>query len=209
MSEDTTTKIITLPVGRVINHSLFKKDQFNDKSVPSYKIELAFPKDSEEIADIEDLLLDFADAKWGAGAGDDEDLVLPLISGDKLAKKRSKKGKDGSAYEGMVVIRANTIYNKDGADGPGGVQVFDEDVEPVEPARQGEVYNGCYGQAAVVIGSYEDDDGNNALKFYLSAFQKTGDGEKLVKAADRSSLFNPVGREGGAKKRNRAGRRTR
>lgn len=205
--ETKTADVQTLPVGRVINCSLFKKDQFNAKSVPKYKIEIAFPKDSDAEIDIEEMLLDAADDYWGKGASDDEDLVLPLIDGDKLAKKRAKKNKDGSAYEGMIVIRADTVYNKDGTDGPGGIQVFDEDVEPIEPARQGEIYPGCYGQAAVVIGKYEDDEGNNALKFYLSAFQKTADGEKLIKAADRSGLFKPVGREKGSKDGSRRRRR--
>lgn len=210
MAKDETAKtaeVQTLPVGRVINCSLFKKDQFNDKSIPKYKLELAFEKDSDADIALEEMLLDAADDFFGKGASEDEDLVLPIIDGDKLAKKRAKKGKDGSAYEGMVIIRADTVYNKDGTDGPGGIQVFDEDVEPIEPARQGEVYPGCFGQAAVVIGKYEDDEGNNALKFYLSAFQKTGDGEKLIKAADRSGLFKPTGRSGGSKEGNRRRRR--
>lgn len=197
--EENTVKIdtFTLPEGRVINHSLFKKDAFDDKSVPSYKIELAFDKDSAEMADLEDMLLDAADQRWGAGAGDDPDLVLPLLDGDKLAKKREKKGKQGDAYKGMIVIRSNTIYNLDGQDGPGGIQVFDADAAPIEPARQGEVYQGCYGIGAVNIGFYEDNDGNNAIKLYLAAFQKTRDGERLVTASDRSTLFKPVGRENG------------
>lgn len=198
-----------LPEGRVINHSLFTKDKFNDKSTAAYKIEIAIPEDSEAIAELEDKLFDAADLQWGAGAGDDEDLVLPLIDGNKLALKREKKGKEGTAYKGMVVIRASTIYNKDGLDGPGGIQVFDEDAEPVEPARQGLIYPGCYGIVGVNIGFYQTDEGDNALKFYLAAFQKTRDGERLVKASDRSSLFKPVGREGGAKAGGAEGRRRR
>jgi hypothetical protein len=206
-NDKTKMDVFTLPEGRVINCSLFKKDAFNEKSVPSYKIELAFPADSDEMADLEDKLLDAADARWGEGAGEDPDLVLPLIDGDKLAKKREKKGKAGDAYKGMMVIRANTIYNKDGQDGPGGIQVLGPDVEPIEPARSGDVYQGCYGVAAVSIGFYEDDDGNNAIKLYLSAFQKTRDGERLVTASDRSNLFKPVGREAGGGSSGRRRRR--
>lgn len=201
-----TTDEFTLPGGRLINSSFWVKDQFNDKAVPSYKSEIAIPKDSEELADLEDRLIRAADDHWGKGAGDDEDLVIPFISGDKLAKKREKRGKDGDAYRGMTVIRANTIYNLHGDDAPGGIDVFDQDVERISPANQGQIYNGCYGEVGVVIGFYEDDDGNNAMKFYLNSFQKTKDGERLRKSSDRSSLFKPVGREegsGGKRKRRR------
>lgn len=203
-TEKKSSDVFNLPEGRMINGSLFVKDAFNDKSVPSYKIEIAIPKDSPAIRDLEDRLFDFADEKWGKGAGDDENLILPLLDGDKLAKKREKKGKEGTAYEGMWVIRANTIYNKDGQDGPGGIAVYDQDVEEITATRKSDIYPGCYVEVAVVIGGYENDEGDNAMKFYLSAVQKTRDGEKLVKAADRSTLFQPKGKsEGGEGRRRR------
>lgn len=195
-----SSEVFTLPEGMLINASLFVKDAYDDKSVPSYKIEVAIDGDektNKAIADLVERMLDFADAKWGKGAGDDPDLVLPLLDGNTLARKREKKGKEGDAYKGKTVIRANTVYNKDGVDGPGGIQVYDEDVQPITPARQGDIYPGCYVEVAVVLSGYEDNNGNNAIKCYLSAVQKTRDGEKLVRAADRSSLFKPVGRNGG------------
>lgn len=205
--ENKTNEAFTLCECRVINQSLFTKDRFNDRSTPSYKLEVAIPDSHEFLAELEDRMCDFADRKWGDGAGDDEDLVLPFIDGGKLKKKREKRGKDGSAYEGMTVLRMNTIYNKDGVDGPGGIQVFDADAEEISPSRQGEIYPGCYGIPAVTLSGYEDDDGNNALKLYLVAFQKTADGEKLVRAADRSTMFRPVAREGGGEKRENRRRR--
>lgn len=216
-SEDKkAVDIFTLPEGRVINQSLFVKDAFDERAVPSYKIEIAIPKDDPGIADLEDRLLDFADDRWGEGASDDENLVIPLLDGDKLAKKREKKGKDGDAYKGMIVIRANTIYNKEGQDGPGGIQVFDPDVEEILPARSSDVFSGCYGEVAVTIGTYEGDDAGpdrdehfNGLKFYMSAFQKTKNGEKLVSSADRSTLFKPRGRDGGGESGGRKRRRSR
>lgn len=186
--------------GRMINGSLYVKDAYDEKSVPSYKIEIAVKGTSATnpaLAELEDTMLDFADARWGKGAGDDPDLVLPMLDGDVLARKREKKGKEGDAYKGTTVLRANTIYNKDGIDGPGGIQVYDEDVQEVPPARSGELYPGCEVEIAFTLSGYEDNQGNNALKLYLSAVQKVGDGEKLVRAADRSTLFKPVGRSGG------------
>jgi len=199
-AEETKTVETFTISGRMINGSLFVKDAYDEKSVPSYKIEIAVKGTADTnpaLAELEDRLLDFADGKWGKGAGDDPDLVLPLLDGNVLARKREKKNKEGDAYKGTTVIRANTIYNKDGIDGPGGIQVFDEDVQEITPARSGDIYPGCEVEIAVTLSGYEDNQGNNAIKFYLSAVQKIADGEKLVKAADRSSLFKPVGRTGG------------
>ncbi len=209
--ESQVTEVFTLPEGRLINHSLFTKDAYKgDKGregTPAYKIEIAIP-DGSELEKLTDRLCDAADDKWGAGAGDDEDLILPLLDGNKLKRKRERKGKEGDAYEDMTVIRAKTIYNADGVDGPGGIQVYDEDAVRVPPARQGEVYQGCYGIAAVTISFYVDEStGNNAITLYLSAFQKTRDGERLVTATDRSGLFQPTRErgegEGGRRRRRR------
>lgn len=198
--ESQSSDAFTLPEARLINHALFVKDAFKSErgepGKPRYKVEVAFPKDDESLYDdIEERLLDFAVDQWGDGADEDDDLVIPILDGDKLAKKREKRGKEGDAYKGMWVIRSDTAFNKDGQDAPGGIAVFDEEAEEIDPARQGEVYRGCYGIAAVTIGSYESNDGANALKLYLVAFQKTKDGDKLQGSMDRSSLFKPTGRK--------------
>lgn len=207
--ESTASDAFALPEGRVINESLFVKDQFNDKAVPSYKIEIAVDEDSQEIEDLENKMMDYADDLWGDGAGDDESLVLPLISGNKLAKRREKKKKDGSAYKGMTVLRAKTIYNLEGFDGPGGVAVYDEEVEAIEPTNRSEVYRGCIGIAGVVMDGYINDDGEYAITLYLNSFQKTGAGEKLVSSADRSTLFKPRARSEGKKGKKGSSRRRR
>lgn len=202
MSKDKkAAEVHLLPKGMVINHSLFSKDQYNEKATPSYKIELAFEKKALDA--FYDKLLDFAVDKWGKGADDkDSGLIIPIKSGDIFAKKREAKGKSGDAYAGKEVIRANTIFNKHGEDGPGGVAVYDMDAETeIGVANGDEFYRGCFAQAAVVIGSYttEDNDGNpvNGLTLYLSAVQKVGDGDPLTAPKDHSALFKPVGREEG------------
>ena len=158
-----------LPVGRVINHSLFRKEQFNEKATPSYKIELAF--DKGELDDFYNQCLDYANETWGAGSEDS--VIIPIKDGDEMAAKRKKDGKPGDAYAGKDVIRANTIYNKDGDDGDGGIQVLNVDVSPIGPANASEIYLGCLGIAAVTFGNYQDQaTGNNAITLYLAAFQK-------------------------------------
>lgn len=199
-------KQIALPEGRIINHSLFKRDQFNEEAKPSYKIELAFPKEGGTLDSFMEELLAKADDTWPGLKGkdaeidiDDGNLISGILDGDVLAARREEKGKKGDAYKGMWVIRANTQYNLHGVEGEGGVAVYDEAVELIQPAAQGNVYNGCYGIAAVTIGTYTTEDKRTkvtykAMKCYLSAFQKTKDGEKLVSQADHSKLFKPVGR---------------
>ena len=191
VEKKTSVQQRLLPVGRVINHSLFRKEQFNEKATPSYKIELAF--DKGELDDFHNQCLDYANETWGAGSEDA--VIIPIKDGDEMAAKRKKDGKPGDAYAGKDVIRANTIYNKDGDDGDGGIQVLNVDVSPIGPANASEIYLGCLGIAAVTFGNYQDQaTGNNAITLYLAAFQKTADGERLVTAKDYSGLFKPVGR---------------
>ena len=197
MSEKKEVEKILLPEGRLINESVFVKDQFNADATPSYKVEMAF--EPNDLNDLEDALARFAVDKWGAGADaeyDDGKLISPIIEGDILAKRREEKGKPGDAYAGKLVIRAHTFFNKHGANGPGGIQVYAPDVTEIGPAHSHEVYGGCFGQAVVSIGSYTDSrTGMNAMMFYLAAFQKTRDGDPLVSAADYSQVFKPVGRD--------------
>ncbi len=221
MAKDTV--IHTLPEGRVINQALFEKDTYVDPVTgkagkPSYKIEVAFNPNEvlgEGTADaptLEDLLYEAAEEKWGEGAGDsflNGEMRSPLLDGNKLADRREKKGKPGDAYRGKIVVRAHTLFNKHGEDAPGGVQVWAEDLSDMPVANSGEVYAGVYGEIAVTIGTYvaKDHQGDeiNALMFYLAAFHKTNDGERLMTPRDTSTLFKPVGRKKGDTKRTRKG----
>ena len=200
MTERQEKKTILTPVGRLINEALFEKDQFNDEATACYKVEMAFPWD--DVNDLEDALQDHAEEKWGDDAGRDYvegRIISPLLDGDKLAARREEKGKPGDAYKGMAVLRAHTLFNKHGQDAPGGVAVYGPDVGEIGPANRQEIYPGCYGQAALTIGTYDDSrTSDHALMFYLSAFQKIKDGERLMTARDFSEVFKPVGREEGS-----------
>lgn len=215
MAKETDDKVILLPEGRLINEALFERDVFKSpngtEGEPKYKVELAFDPDTVEgEGTVEDDLMDAIEDAFGGPAVDDKATVFPLLVGDKLAAKREAKGKEGDAYKGMTVIRADTKFNMHGQDAPGGVQVFNEDCEPVIAANRHEIYPGCYGIAAVKISTYTTNQGDAACKFYLSAFQKTRDGDKLVSSADHSKLFKPVGRsktEGGEGKSRRRSRK--
>ena len=206
----------TLPEGRVINCALFEKDTYVDAkgnaAKPSYKIEVVFdPADVEGEGTFEDKLIDAAVEKWGDGAERDfldGKIRSPFLDGDKLAAKREKNDKPGDAYKDKLAIRPHTLFNRDGRDGPGGIAVWDEALEAIEPLNgDAQVYPGMYGNVAVTIDSYEDRDGDPCLMLYLVAFQKTRDGEKLMTPRDTSKLFEPVGRKKGetTRKRSRKG----
>ena len=199
-----------LPVGRVINASIFDRDIFVDaqgkEGKPSYKVEIAFPRGT--LDEVVDLMMDAADAEWGKGAGEDDQLIWPILDGDKLAEKREKRGKNGDAYKDMDVIRANTIFNLHGQEGPGGIAVYTAELTEMDPLTgQKEIYGGVMGYAGVTIGTYHDDRfDRNGLKFYLTAFQKTDDGERIGGNTDHSTLFDKVGRKDGeSAKRTRKG----
>lgn len=200
---------LTLPQGRVINHSLFQRDIYKDErgneADPTYKIELAFdPDDLLGEGKFEDKIIDVAIAEWG-DTQEVEDAVINgdivwYKNGDEMAAERKARGKPGDAYEGKLVIRAHTKYNKWGQDAAGGIAVFDEAVEPVEPANgEAIVYRGSFGIAGVTLNPYVDSKTKKrCVSFYLQAFQKTADGEKLATGGDNSDLFKPVGRTEGA-----------
>lgn len=201
MANDEAAKQHLLPEGRVINQSVFKLDQYDEKAAPRYTIEIAY--EEGVLDDFWNACLDAADAKWGEGAGEDDTLIIPFMDGNVMKEKREAKGKSGDAYGGMTVLRASTQFNRDGIQGAdGGIQVFAPDTSEIGIANQGEFYQGCMAKMAVTINTYvsEGKHGNpdqNAISFYLSAVQKTGEGEKLVTSSDRSGLFKPVA---GAKK---------
>lgn len=193
---------IVLPEGRLINGSLFEKDAYVDPNTqkpgtPQYKVEMAYEPD--DFIEAEDAIVDAAVKHFGAqaeewyGDGVTGKLVSPIIDGDELAKKREENGKTGDAYRGKLIIRSNTQFNRFGDNADGGINVYDSQVKVIEPVDRSQIYNGCYGIVAVTVGFYKkSESGKDAIKLYLSAFQKTRDGEHLSGSSDYSKVFKPV-----------------
>lgn len=212
MATETKEKAVVfyLPEMRVINASLFERDAFTPEKgqpgAPKYKIELAGDKaDLRGEGTIEDKLADALAADFGEQTAQDfldgvRSIISPFLSGDTLAANRAEKGKEGDAYKGKVVVRADTAFNKDGNKDAGGIYVVDADNNEIGFANKGEIYSGCYGVAAVTISTYKDypRTGDRGVKFYLSGFQKTRDGEKLVQSEGKTNLFKPLNRPGAA-----------
>lgn len=222
-TEKKEVKTIMLPVGRIINHSLFTPDQYDEKAAPRYTVELAFdpealldrPKDGNSI---EDELVFAGVDEWGdkfETLFEEGKTIVPFLDGDKLAAKREENGKPGDAYKGKLVIRAATQYDKNGNQckmgDTAGIHVYDMEAAPITAMNRDEIYQGCYAIAAVTIWNYTDErTGSKGQKFFLKAIQKADDGEKLVTPSDPSKLFKPLGRkaggeEGGSGRRSRKG----
>jgi len=213
--------VMNTPDGRLINGHLFVKNAFKDpkterEGLPRYRVEMAFEKGDKEFDKFIDEVFDHCVEKYGdkitlsiddPKKGFDE-VKGPFVDGDEIARRREKRGKDkNDGYKGMWIIRADTAYNFEGQDADGGILVYDEAVERVMPVDKASVYNGSYGTAKVELAFYEDNEGNPAAKFYLKAYQKVGDGEKLASVQDHSSSFTK--RSGGRASDEEGGRRSR
>ncbi len=209
MSNQEKVTILT-PVGRLINHSLWEKDTFVDsrghEAVPSYKVELAFEPD--DLNDFEDAVVAAAVAMWGEEAEanyDDNKIKSPIIEGDKLADERESRGKIGDAYRGKLIMRAKTIFNRDGNDSPGGVYVCGPDEKELDFSEHGKVYNGCYGRVSVMLNAYEGiAGGQDGVSLYLGGFQLSGQEGERLRSNEPSSLFSPLMGEGSTGKGRRA-----
>jgi hypothetical protein len=222
MAREKTKKepkeLILLPEGRLLNNALFERDQYDDAAKPMYKIEVAIPKSAEkEFDDLVNRLYEEAE-KNGLPSNekftiDGGDAPCGIIDGDEYAKKRERQNKPADAYKDHWIIRAASLYNKDGNEGPGGMAVYDEDGKEVTIQTQSKVYNGCYGFGCVTLGTYTDDGKNGsgltAVKFYLAGFQKSKDGEKFSVGRDLSSVFKPLGRKSSGENADAGSRRRR
>lgn len=209
MADKKEAKTYVTTEGRLINGSLFERDIFKSEAggeaKPTYRAEMAFEAGQlDEIIDaaFSAAVEEFGDVQLDVDGGD---IQTPIKVGDELAAARAAKSKPGDAYKGKVVLRASTQYSQTGDMGPGGVAIYDASNSPITIMDKQLVYNGCYGKVGISIGTYTVNK-TRGVKFYLKAFQKTREGERLASVADHSTLFKPVGRVEGA---SASGRRVR
>lgn len=192
------------PLGRLINSSLFEKDSYKDEHVregtPNYKLEMAFDF-TDEFKAFEQQIVAAVVAEWGAGAEEeywDGGVKTAVLDGNVLAKERAERGKPGDVYADKVVVRAHTIFNRNGEDAAGGVYVCDENAKELDFAGRGKIYNGCHGHASTSVRTYKID-GKRGVTLYLNGFQFVKDGDR-IRGGDPSSLFKPMIGDGGEAK---------
>lgn len=209
----TAAKVYLLPAGRLLVANVFERDIYKDgetgaEGKPKYKLVLGFnPKDVTGEGTIEDDMADALAAAYGDAVADEwllgektrPDRIRPMKDGDAIAAEREAKGKESNT-KGMLVISADTIWNKDGEEGPGGIDVYGPDTAPVTVLNKSEIYPGCFGIAAVTLSVYKDypRKGDRGVKCYLKAFQKTADGTPFKATSNNAGLFKPVTPAAGA-----------
>ena len=208
MSENENNAF-AMPEGRLINGHVFVRTVYKDEKgregSAKYSTETVYPQpvgDEESVLkDFEDYLYNILVATFGAEKVETYDangwIRWPIKDGNKKAARREANGKSGEAYKGHDIVSASSLFNKDGDPAEGGIDVFDENVEDIAPVNKSQVWNGCMGIVAVKAKAYEgttdSDDPFISCVLYLEAFQKTGDGERLAMASNRSSLFQKHG----------------
>ena len=210
MADKQKNEIFMMPEGRVIVANAFERDVYKDPDTgaegkPKYKFVMAYdPAQVMGEGTIEDKMADAIASAYGDTVADEwlanprrADRISPLKDGNEIAKEREAKGKESEATKGKIVVSADSIYNKDGVEGPGGFAVYGPDCAPLSITNgAGILFPGCYGIMAVTLHAYKDypRKGDRGLKCYLAAFQVTRSDPsmKLSTASDKSSLFKPV-----------------
>jgi hypothetical protein len=200
---DTKTTYILLPEvdARMINGSLFERDIYKDLATgkegdPRYKAQVAFADTEENRDALNDIIVKELIAEWGESAEEEffeGKISDPLRNGDKLKAAREAKGKSGDAFGGMIVLSADTKYNRNGDDAEGGVAAFDEMAEVVPMLQKDKFYNGCFVKLSVTVSCWEGTDRTGkfrAVKFYLQGVQFVKDGERL-----RATARNPFSQQ--------------
>ena len=191
-----TPSAFALPEGRLINGHLFVRSIYKDEKgregKPKYSAEMAYPK-GNTLEAFEEYLWGVMRETYGEAKVKEYDgkgwLRWPIKDGDKKAARREEKGKAGDAYKEMDVVSASSLYNKNGDETEGGVDVYDEGVEAIDPVNRTQVYNGCMGIIAVKAKAYDgtsdNDDPFISCVLYLEAFQKTSDADRLATQVDK------------------------
>ena len=196
-----------MPEGRLINGHFFARATFTDEQgregKPMYKSEAAYPDDDTTLEGFKDYLWDTMVETYGTAAVDlanaENRIDWPIRNGDKLKARREAKGKAGDAYGGMEIVRASSLFNKDGFAADGGIDVYDEQAEEIPAVKQNTIYNGCQVIVALKAKSYSRVDRDIeylSCALYLEAVQKTDEGDRLQAQTDRSGLFQPKSKGG-------------
>lgn len=146
---------------------------FEEGADPKYGVTILMAKGGENAVKIEEKLQQCYDehksVHFKAVSMTHKNFWYPLRDGDEAADEMEAKGKDGSAYRGMMYIKA-TSKNQ-----PNVFDAMGEDVIDLD-----EVYSGCYGRVSITLWPYSKK--GTGITIYLNSVKKTEDGEPLGSA---------------------------
>ena len=183
MTENNATPgVVVTPEFRLVYPNLFEARAFvrdgKPQGDPKYGLVMLFKPD--EIDGMKNVAKAVAKAKWPGR--ELKELKFPFKSGNAEAKKRTDAGKDGSFYEGTVVIKASSKYQP---------QVVDLDRKDIlDPKR---VYSGVYAYAELNFVAYPGvGGGQDGVTAYVNFVMVSRNGDRIAgKTAD--DVFSGVG----------------
>lgn len=174
---------------RALFPTLFTPKKFKKNGVeqgePKYSSSFLFDEDSEELGRLKKKAIAVARSKWG----DDvalKDLVFPFKGGAGLKKKAENKKKDGSFYDGQVMLKTSSKFKPATLDAR-----KDPPVETEDPKL---IYSGCYVAGEVNFVAYnddDDDDGNEVpggVTAYVNAVVFVAKGDRIA-GKDHAATF--------------------
>lgn len=133
---------------------------------PIYSITALF--ESGDVAPLKAKVVEVARAKWGSR--ELRELRMPFLRGETEKQKAEKNGKDGSFYEGMIVVKASSMYAP-GVVGP-------DRQEVINPS---DIYSGAYYYAEFNVVAYDGvSGGQDGVKCYFNFLMKSKDGPRVA-----------------------------
>lgn len=165
-------KVIS-PKFRLSFPELFEPKAFENQAA-KYSIQMLFDKKTD-LASLKNAVKIAAKEKWGDNTP--KGLVLPFKDGSE---------KDLEGYENMIVVGAASKFKP---------QVVDNKLEAILAAD--DIYAGCFARAAINAYAWEYKNAKGqvmkrGVSFNLESVQKLAEGERFVKRADASELFDAV-----------------
>ncbi len=164
------SEIVVTPEFRMVWPNLFEPRAFirdgKPTGEPKYGLTMLF--DPEEVRDLKGIAAKVAKAQWPGR--DLKELKFPFKNGDALAKKQAEAKKDGSFYEGKVVVKTSSKFAP---------QVVDlERKEILDPKR---VYSGVYGYAELNFVAYPGvGGGQDGVTCYVNFVMVSRNGDRIA-----------------------------
>lgn len=165
----------------------FKRDGV-EQGKAKYSASFLFDEGSEELEALKATAKAVAQAKWGDDV-DTSKLKFPFTKGTALKKKAEAKDKDGSFYEGKIMLKSSTEFK---------IPVLDGRKEPpIETQDEKLVYSGCYVAGEVNFNAYngdDDEDGNTVpggVNAYLNVVVFVAAGTRIA-GKDHAAAFRGI-----------------
>lgn len=179
MSEDKTlVSTIVTPEFVMAFPNLFEAKPFmrngKPKGEPVFGMTMLFA--AADVQVLKDKAAEVARARWpGRAFGE---LKFPFKDGNAEAAKAKANKKDGSFYEGKVVVKTSSKFQP---------QVVDENKNPI--LDKSKIYSGVYGFAELNFVAYDGvDGGKDGVKAYVNFVMKSRDGKRIA-GKDAASVF--------------------